>query len=560
MDRAELYLILAVCAAAFIAFQFLYQQKKNRAVFLQKAKQEFGQIPDREYTYEELERISHYYKNYKERAGNSIDDITWNDLDMDQVFLMMNRTYSSIGEEYLYWILRTPLMEEKELKERERLVRYFDSHQEKRLKLQEMYKQIGRLKKTSISDYIFRLTDVERKGNLHHYLMLASVLISLLLVLTAPSFGILLFLAALGNSIYQYYKEKGQVEAYFSCFQQIAAMLSYVKDFEHLDDGSLKEYTDRLKRTKKELAGLEKGVNFLASNNMTGSLADIMMDYLRILTHIDLIKFNSMLRSFLEHKHEIEELIKVFGLVESMIAIASFRRSMAYYCLPEFTEDGKAAICMEDIYHPAISHPVPNSISETRGILITGSNASGKSTFLKTAAINAILAQTIHTVLGHVYRGSFFRILSSMALQDSLENKESYYIVEIKSLKRILDSAKDAVPILCFVDEVLRGTNTVERIAASAQILKSLSRDNVLCFAATHDIELTYMLEAFYSNYHFEEDVKENDILFSYQLHSGRAVTRNAIKLLRIIGYEESIISEAENSAAVFLEKGEWIC
>ena len=114
----------------------------------------------------------------------------------------------------------------------------------------------------------------------------------------------------------------------------------------------------------------------------------------------------------------------------------------------------------------------------------------------------------------------------------------------------------------CFVDEVLRGTNTIERIAASAQILKSLSCDNVLCFAATHDIELTYMLEDSYSNYHFQEEVIEekNDILFDYILYSGRAVSRNAIKLLSMIGYEKEIIKRAERSAEEFLKKGEWRC
>lgn len=84
-----------------------------------------------------------------------------------------------------------------------------------------------------------------------------------------------------------------------------------------------------------------------------------------------------------------------------------------------------------------------------------------------------------------------------MALRDDLNAQNSYYIVEIKSLKRILDAVDkdDKRPVLCFVDEVLRGTNTVERIAASSEILKSLRYKNVLVFAATHDIELTYLLE-----------------------------------------------------------------
>ena len=154
--------------------------------------------------------------------------------------------------------------------------------------------------------------------------------------------------------------------------------------------------------------------------------------------------------------------------------------------------------------------------------------------------------------------------MTSMALRDDLEGGESYYIVEIKSLKRILDVARQheedtgTNPVLCFVDEVLRGTNTVERIAASTKILQSLHRPGVLCFAATHDIELTELLAECYDNYHFEEEIEEGDILFNYVLRTGKAVSRNAIRLLGIIGYEEAIIEEAEGLASHFLNTGSW--
>ena len=131
-------------------------------------------------------------------------------------------------------------------------------------------------------------------------------------------------------------------------------------------------------------------------------------------------------------------------------------------------------------------------------------------------------------------------------------------MAEIKALKHVLDAASSSYRVLCFVDEVLKGTNTVERIAASSEILKSLVRDNVICFAATHDVELTEMLEAYYTNYHFEEDMKDDDVKFSYRLMQGPASTRNAIKLLKIMGYDESITSSAEERAEIFENKGVW--
>ena len=112
--------------------------------------------------------------------------------------------------------------------------------------------------------------------------------------------------------------------------------------------------------------------------------------------------------------------------------------------------------------------------------------------------------------------------------------------------------------VLCFIDEVLRGTNTVERIAASSEILKNLNTGRALCFAATHDIELTTILKDCYSNYHFQEEVTEDEVKFDYKLYAGPATTRNAIKLLNVIGYDKNIIKGAEQRAMHFLTDGNW--
>ena len=99
---------------------------------------------------------------------------------------------------------------------------------------------------------------------------------------------------------------------------------------------------------------------------------------------------------------------------------------------------------------------------------------------------------------------------------------------------------------------------TVRRKGRAPSSSQSLAKVHVMCFAATHDIELTHLLEEFYSNYHFQEEVKENDILFNYMLYRGRAVSRNAIKLLGIIGYDGEIIKEAEKTAENFVNTGIW--
>ena len=189
------------------------------------------------------------------------------------------------------------------------------------------------------------------------------------------------------------------------------------------------------------------------------------------------------------------DLLDNLGELDAAIAIASFRELLPLWCRPEFIqrETDHVRLKTEDLYHPLIQEPVANSIEAETGILITGSNASGKSTFLKNIAINSILAQTVLTCTCSCYEAPFLKVMTSMALRDDLSGGESYFIVEIRSLKRILDESTKGEPLLCIIDEVLRGTNTIERIAASSRILSSLNQKWVLPFAATHDIELSYI-------------------------------------------------------------------
>ena len=124
--------------------------------------------------------------------------------------------------------------------------------------------------------------------------------------------------------------------------------------------------------------------------------------------------------------------------------------------------------------HPMLRNPVPIDLHTNRPLLITSSNASGKSTFLKTTAVCAVMAQSLCTAHATGYRASAIQIFTSMALSDDLMSSDSYYISEIKSIKRVMDAAKNGIPILCLIDEMLRRANTVERIAAFSEILEDL--------------------------------------------------------------------------------------
>lgn len=534
-----------------------YDQKNYKENIIEKLKREWGQVPEEEYTHEELESLKSYYKSIQD-SDHDIDDITWNDLDMEKVFMLINNTSSAIGEEYLYSVLRKVKFDEEELLERNRLITYFQNNPENRLRLQIALGGMGKMKKISVFEYMNRLDSLKQESSLLHYLMAGGLTFSAILILFSPIVGSGLTLLMIANNIVWYYKRKGQISAYYQVCTYIIRLLFCVQDMVKLNIPEISTYTDQLIKASISFKKFKKGYKIVAAKSSNGDFADVILDYIRMFFHPDLIKFNSMLKIFKKNRGLLNEMFLCLGTLDSMIAVASFRDSLDYYSEPCLKKQPKAFLSLLDVYHPLIEDPVTNSITENNCVLITGSNASGKSTFIKALAINGILSQTIYTSLSKRYEASYFQITSSMALKDNIFTKESYYIVEIRSLKRILDLINDKIPTLCFVDEVLRGTNTLERIAASSQILSHISKSNAICFAATHDVELTHILNQHYSNYHFQEKIINKNIEFDYKLYKGRAVSRNAIKLLEIMGYSEKIIEDAMKQANSFLDNGTW--
>lgn len=550
----------AATAVLFVAF-FIREgvaAKRREKRFIESLYRDYGKLPGKEYSPERYVRIASYYQ--KHIAEGMIDDITWNDLNMDDIFKQMNYTFSASGEEYLYYTLRNIGRSKKELDHFEDVVRFFMEHGDERVKVQVLMSKLGYTGKYSLYDYIDNLDYLGERSNRKHIICNLLLLLSLGIAPFYAEIALFGVIAVLTYNIITYFKEKCEIEPYIISFAYVMRLMQAGEKLLKIPVPVCGEEWAAMKASNSALQSMKRGSSLVLSSTQgtgSGNPLDIIMDYIKMIFHVDLMQFNKMLSKLRRHIKDVDTLITCVGYVESAIAIGALRQSLDEYCVPVFGENKELSIT--DAYHILIENPVKNSISTDRGVLLTGSNASGKSTFLKTIALNAIFAQTIHTCTASQYKAPFFTIYSSMSLRDSIDSGESYYIVEIKALKRILDGVKESNrTVLCFVDEVLRGTNTVERIAASTQILKSLAGSGILCFAATHDIEMTELLKLYYKNYHFEEDIRDGDVFFNYKLMSGKATTRNAIKLLEIMGYDMSIIEKASKQAQHFVDTGAW--
>lgn len=556
------YILMIFVSILIVAGIFIlegYRAIKEEKKFTRRLYEDYDSLFQKDYSLERFAKLGSYYSRH--RKPGQIDDITWNDLGMDEIFKRMDYTFSASGEEYLYYTLRSPKQERRELEHLEEVAAFFQEHPDERVKLQLQMRKLGHTGKFSLYDYIENLNYLGERSNRKHYLLdfLYLPLIGLLWVhFSAAIVGI----AALTiYNIVSYFKEKNEIDPYIVSFAYVMRLQNICGQIEKMDIPVCRDEIECIRRHRNSLRSMRRNSFWVMAENRgnaSGDILAIFMDYIRMVFHVDLIKFNSMLRVLRGHLEDVDALIGTAGFLETAVSIGLFRQSIGEgeWCRPQFTNCREIVIC--EGYHPLLKNPVKNSITAQRGVLLTGSNASGKSTFLKTVALNAILAQAVNTCMAASYRASFFCIYSSMALRDDMGSGESYYIVEIRALKRILDAAAQGQQVLCFVDEVLRGTNTVERIAASTQILKSLRGSGILCFAATHDIELTSLLKKDFDNYHFEEEIRDGDVFFNYRLLTGKASTRNAIRLLELMGYDEKIIERATAQAEHFLKAGDW--
>jgi len=554
------YEILLIIALLFLGFliKSLYERQKEKKQMLYRLREGYGGLPENDYSAERYESIGFYHTNYKKDTP-VIDDITWNDLDMDTVFMVLNNTCTGVGEEHLYAMLRTPCFESDTLKERNRIAEYFDAHEDERLKVQSKLLTLGKHKKIGIYEYIHALRKLEKHNILPNIVMCGAIISAFIGLLINLSVFLMAVFVVMAVNMMMYFHYMSKIRSYFQVISYMVRLIDCAKEVSELNIPGIQSYSENIKKNLKPLLKIRKSAWLFASGNNAGNdIFDFVLDYVKMIFHIDIINFGRVVRLLNREWESFDCIMADISMIDCAIAIGSFRNYVGTYSIPKLSKNYEKRIKVVDVYHPLIENPVYNSLDETKSVLLTGSNASGKSTFLKTIAINAILSQTIYTSLSKEYQANYFRIYSSMALSDNIMGNESYYIVEIKSLKRILDEVDGSFPVLCFIDEVLRGTNTIERIAASSQILDYFGKRNVLCFAATHDIELTSMLKGVYANYHFQEEVKNNDILFDYKLYKGRATSRNAIKLLGIIGFGKDIIDKANLTGARFEKDGIW--
>jgi len=565
-------IIVAVAAIAIAAITSIISNINARRRRMAKLKATYGKPPEID-DFIQLESIARYARHIETHnpSPKRVDAITWNDLDMDKVFNRINACQTSVGEEYLYHCLHELPLHDHALTAREGLIQFFADDADTRLAVQDLLASyVGKENYNGLTSLMFAPSiSLLRYRHLYTVLAMLPLILPFIMIVSVPVGVIGLFVAFAVNMVV-YYRTKNHIAIEIPSIKYLHSLLKCCKRLCKIKPLEAQPVMDDIRQYYKSLKSIRRNLPGASSASAAGEFSSVMVEYFNIMFLSDIRNFNKFMRTIKERSEDFHALYRSFGEIDISICIASFRQSLPVYTRPEFGIE--TGIAFTDIYHPLIPEPITNSGAVNSNSLITGSNASGKSTFIKALAINGILAQTINTCAAKAFNIRPSLVVTSMVMRDDLTGGESYFIVEIKSLKRIIDLVEKH-PCTCFVDEILRGTNTAERIAASAAVLEYLCAQDTLdlfrnrgkqaelqacfplfrkrsiCVAATHDIELTRILAGKYDNYHFREQVTDDGIVFDYKLQDGPATTRNAIKLLRFMDFDPAIVERAERLA-----------
>ena len=293
--------------------------------------------------------------------------------------------------------------------------------------------------------------------------------------------------------------------------------------------------------------GLRKLSQISGMLKMQNSLLYLPLCGLLMWNYHSLRLFNNWCEKYAK---ETEKWLEVIGNFEALYSLAVIKYVKKNSVLPEITESRAPYLKMENAVHPLLkeSQAVANSFAIDGGLaVITGSNMSGKTTFLRTIGVNLTLAYAGGFVCAEKFSAAKMRLMTSMRISDDVSRGISTFYGELLRIKGMVEYAKMRRPMLALIDEIFKGTNSADRIIGAEATLKTLNKPWGLTLVSTHDFELCDLAnqnDVHGKNYHFEEHYVEGKLKFDYTIKPDRCHTSNAQALMRLVG----IITDEQDS------------
>ncbi|PZX61353.1 MutS-like protein [Algoriphagus ratkowskyi] len=492
----------------------------------------------------DFDRVNKYYQQ-SDRTGffQDISSKLWNDLGMEEVFFKIDYTLTKYGEQFLYYSLRLvkkgPLVDES----LESTIQLLDKNPGFKSFLK------NKLEILAKNDSYF-LCNVFQRDTAKNpwYILLFYILSGLSVISVVSAFFIqwMIFPAILVitcNFIIHYWS-KLTVSLESRTFGQLGEMLA-------ISQTILKESKNQRiflpKQPEIEKVG---GLIFKASMlkprikgfSELAELAGYILELIKAAFLIETLLYYSLLKDIREKRSVIEDNFEYVAYLDFALCILQLRRSDPSITLPQ--EHDLLQIDGKGMLHPLLSESIRNSILiDHNGVLITGANMSGKSTFLRIIGLNCLLVQTINCAFASELTLPKLKIYSSIQTFDELESDKSYFYSEAETIKGMLSVQNEQDFNLVLIDEIFKGTNSRERLVISSEVLKQLAKENSIVIATTHDLELVHGLSGFMFFYFTGQNVA-GKYQYDFQLRSGVLDSTNAVFVLRDMGYPAGVLDK----------------
>jgi len=477
------------------------------------------------------------------------------------IFGLLNHTSTLLGARCLRDMLDAPSLSTEHIRRRQEAVRWLQSHHEQRLGLMATLallrghdKHLDRLiqllhqtehPRQSVASRIIRLWSVF-SGLIFLFVLLRVAGGQLLWI--RPLIGLLLVnnvILALARRMFR------RLDALVSPWTILRSTLSHFL--------AVARHAGRDLPGETQLACLrEHAQKIVAETRIPGlcewlewaSLHGLARGALNMVIFFDLHIAEAVLAHIVPHRDVLRNGLSAMADLEALCSLACFGAELPASCYPR--PEGARGLHIEDGRHPLLleQDAVPNSIhlnADTRTWVITGPNAAGKSTFLRMVGVNILLAQVGAAAAARHMTWSPVRLITDVRIRDDLARHESYFLSEVRRLRRLVLDTDPATPMLGLIDEPFRGTNSQERAAAGIALLEHLTTSNNLFVIATHEETLARTAGGAPSaaNFHFQEHLRDGGIEFDYLLRPGPAGTKTALRILEREGYPQNLLERA---------------
>ena len=493
------------------------------------------------------DRTNDNWKSFKETGIEFIDinkDLFY-DLDIvgnNSLFQLVNVAKSIGGKRNLANEFNKVNLTEKEILNRQTTVKELTENFDFNIDFQECLLSYKHIQQNDFSKLTKKL-NVNKSSNLFSFIL--NILFSLISITT--------LILSLTNVI--------NVSIFLICFL-FNFFFSYIviivnkQDYNPISDCSrklsnLKPLFDLVNNTSfdsEELIKLQKDINegkeSIDKLANLSSLDSLRVNFISNFIINGLFPLNSLILSNYkkvitdESVNKMNLSIKAIEQLEMLLSLTTIKLIKDNNVTPIYTNNTK--IDVQDIKHPMLNENVciaNDFISNDDINIITGSNMSGKSSFMKTIAVNLILANCGSNVCATSFTFTFLRMFTSIKVSDDINKNISTFYGELLRIKNIIDYSKEITyPMIVFIDEIFKGTNYNDRIFGAKEIIKLLSTLNCIVIISTHDFELCQIDNKSIYNYHFEERYENGNIIFDYKLLKGQCKTTNARFLMNSIG------------------------